>query len=92
MANPNSAPFMPSDNTTGNKFGTGAGKKSQFTEAHDHKADKAAGIKEGSKRDVKLDSSKPTIDSHNVTGSRGKVQLGHTKHGVGQVPGYLKGK
>lgn len=34
--------------------------------------------------------SKPNMPAHNVKNTG--VSLGHTKHGVGQVPGYLKGK
>jgi hypothetical protein len=53
-----------------------------------HSATSIAGGKT-SGADPKSGGSKPNMPANNVTDK--KVNLGHTKHGVGEVPGYLKG-
>lgn len=40
--------------------------------------------------DPSMGGSKPNMPTKNK--GNASVSLGHTKHGVGQVPGYLKGK
>lgn len=82
QAKGNSAPYanMPANNSTNYPVKLGSGQSSKFAKSS------GGGVSSSSQSG----SAKGNLPTHN--GPSKKVNLGHTKHGVGQVPGYLKGK
>lgn len=85
---PNKGESTPGVNMPSNNHGTfpvnlGAGQSSQFGK-RTGPSTKTGGVNQSST------GGKANMAANNTTDKA--VVLGHTKHGVGQVPGYLKGR
>lgn len=71
---------MPANNVGTHSANTGTTHKSTFTSAGPNP------------RNITGPIGSANMPAHNKTGTRGsRKNMGTTKHGVGQVPGYLKG-